>query len=371
MCEIGILRDDGVASSWAGRIRLNMHRGHKTRNDAAEYQKSCQNASRSFSHTMRTILVARMLQAIHHFAIMQGLFVCCLARSACADYHNKYNANIEKSDAHSGVNAEARMPLAGDLSGFSVDEVVLFIMRGGKSGRLVLKDDAAESSLYFDAGAIVEVIHDRVHGPVALVSALAAFSAGQFTFYEGEQIPAPSMRVDESQLSSLSQQTHIETDTMAPVLPDVDEKLTLMLSFADPLSLTPLQWLLLAQIPQRCTLRHLSEGRDPFAVRKALSPLLLSGLVRRTGQIMSAGIAGVRLSVVKGYTREEEAVELDQEIIAGWRASGVFVGRVLVGGHVFTALARQGLGKSIVMSASACRLCGVRDTQEVDVTPAP
>lgn len=263
------------------------------------------------------------------------------------------------------------MPLAGDLSRFSVDEVISLIMKGDKSGRLVLKDDVAESSLYFDAGAIVEVIHDRVHGPAALASALAAFSAGQFTFYEDEQIPAPSMHVDESQLSSLSQQTHIETDTMAPVLPDVDEKLTLMLSFADPLSLTPLQWLLLAKIPQRCTLRHLSEGRDPFAVKKALSPLLLSGLVLRTGQIMPAGITRVRLAVIKGYTREEEAVELDQEIVAGWRASGVFAGRVLVGGHVFTALARQGLGKSIVMSAPACRLCGVRDTQEVDVTLAP
>ena len=263
------------------------------------------------------------------------------------------------------------MPLAGDLSGFSVDEVVSLIMRGGKSGRLVLKDNAAESSLYFDAGAIVEAIHGRVHGPEALVSALAAFSAGQFMFYEDEQIPAPSMHVDESQLSSVSQQTHIETDTMAPVLPDVDEKLTLMLSFADPLSLTPLQWLLLAQIPQRCTLRHLSEGRDPFAVKKALSSLLLSGLVQRTGQMMPAGTTRVRLAVVKGYTREEEAVELDQEIIAGWRASGVFAGRVLIGGHVFTALARQGLGKSIVMSPPACRLCGVRDSQEVDVTLAP
>lgn len=263
------------------------------------------------------------------------------------------------------------MPLAGDLSGFSVDEVILFIMRGGKLGRLVLKSDAAESSLYFDAGAIVEVIQGRVHGPGALASALTAFSAGQFTFYEDEQIPAPAMHVDESQLSGLARQAHIEMDTMAPVLPDVDEKLTLTLSFGDPPSLTPLQWLLLAQIPQRCTLRHLSEGRDSFAVKKALASLLVGGFVQRTGQIMPAGAAGVRLTVVKGYTREEEAVELDQEIVAGWRASGVFAGRVLVAGHVFAALAKQGLGKSIVMSAPACRLCSVRDAQEVDVTPAP
>ena len=221
---------------------------------------------------MRTILVARMLQTIRRFARMQGLSLSCPARPACADWYTQYNANIQKSDAHSGVNAEARLPLAGDLSGFSVDEVILFIMRGGKSGRLVLKHDAAESSLYFDAGAIVEVIHGRVDGPAALASALAAFSAGQFRFYEGEQIPAPSMHVEEFQLSSLAQQAHIETDTMAPVLPDVDEKLTLMVSFGDPPSLTPLQWLLLAQIPQRCTLRHLNKGRDPFAVKKALSP---------------------------------------------------------------------------------------------------
>lgn len=151
---------------------------------------------------------------------------------------------------------------------------------------------------------------------------------------------------------------------------NVDEKLALMVSFAAPLALTPLQWLLLAQIPQRCTLRHLSEGRDPFAVKKALSPMLLSGLVQRTGQIMSAGIAGVRLNVVRGYTREEEAIELDQAIVAGWREAGVFAGRVLIGGHVFAALAKQGLGKSIVMSAPACRLCGVGDGQEVEVTPA-
>jgi hypothetical protein len=263
------------------------------------------------------------------------------------------------------------MPLAGDLSGFNVDQVVSFIMRGGKSGRLVLKSDAAESSLFFDAGIIVEVIHGRVHGPGALSSALAAFSAGQFAFYEGEQVPASTMHVDERELASLSRQAHVATDTMAPVLPDVDEKLTLTLSFTDPPSLTPLQWLLLAQIPQRCTLRHLSEGRDSFTVKKALASLLVGGFVQRTGQIMSASAAGVRLTVVKGYTREEEAVELDQQIVAGWRASGVFAGRVLVGGHVFAALAKQGLGKSIVMSAPACRLCGVRDTQEVDVTPAP
>ena len=263
------------------------------------------------------------------------------------------------------------MPLAGDLSGFSAVEVVSFIMRGRKTGRLVLKSDAAESSLFFDAGIIVEVIHGRVHGPGALSSALAASSAGQFAFYEGEQIPAPTMHVDERELTSLSQQSHIETDTMAPVLPDIDEKLALTLSFVDPPSLTPLQWLLLAQIPQRCTLRHLSEGRDSFTVKKALAPLVVGGFVQRTGQIMPAGAPGVRLTVVKGYTREEEAVELDQEIVARWRASGVFTGRVLVGGHVFAALAKQGLGKSIVMSAPACRLCGVRDAQEVDVTPAP
>jgi hypothetical protein len=127
---------------------------------------------------MRTILVARMLQTIRRFATMQGLSVCCPARSACGDWYTKYNANIEKSDVHSGVNAEAPMPLAGDLSGFSVDEVISFIMRGGKSGRLVLKSDVAESSLYFDAGAIVEVTHGRVHSLAVLTSALTAFSAG-------------------------------------------------------------------------------------------------------------------------------------------------------------------------------------------------
>jgi hypothetical protein len=263
------------------------------------------------------------------------------------------------------------MPFAGDLSRLSIDEAMLFIMRGGTSGRLVLIQDTVESSLYFDAGAIVEAIHGHAYGMEALADVLAAGSAGQVTFYEGEETPAPSMHVDETQLTRLERQAHVETATTVPILPDVDEKLTLNLSFADPPSLTPLQWLLLAQIPQRHTLRNLCKGRNPLAVVRALSPLLAGGFVQRTGQIMSADAIAVRLSVVKGATRDEEAVELDQEIIAGWRESGTFTGRVLVGEHVFTALARHGLGKSILMSAPACRLCGVRDAQEVDVTPAP
>jgi len=175
--------------------------------------------------------------------------------------------------------------------------------------------------------------------------------------------------VDAKQFAELAVQEKAETDTIAPVLPDLDEKLTTSVSFEEPLSLTPLQWLLLAQIPGRRTLRHLSEGRDLFALKKALAPLLVQGLVRRTGEMVET-TAAERLVVVKGYTREEEAVELDSEIVARWRESGVFSGRVTIEGHVFAALAKQGLGRSVVMSAPACRVCGVHDGQEVSVAPA-
>ena len=203
------------------------------------------------------------------------------------------------------------MPFTGDLSRLSIDEAVLLIMRGGASGRLVLVQGAVGSSLYFQAGAIVEAIHGRAYGVDALADVLAAGSAGQMAFYEGEEIPAPSMHVDETQLTGMQREARVETDTTVPILPDVDEKLTLRLSFADSPSLTPLQWLLLAQIPQRHTLRNLCKGRNPLAVENALSPLLAGGLVQRTGQIMSADATAVRLSVVKGSTRDDEAVELD------------------------------------------------------------
>jgi len=262
------------------------------------------------------------------------------------------------------------MPLAGDLAGFSVGEVILFIMRGAKTGHLFLKQDTAESSIFFESGIIVDATHGHVYGTEALTSALATFSSGQFEFHEGEHAVAPGMRVDMEEFSRLAVQEKMETDTIAPVLPDLDEKLTTSVSFAEPLLLTPLQWLLLAQIPRQRTLRHLGEGHDLFAVKKALAPLLVKGLVQRTGETVAPTAAAERLVVVKGYTREEEAVELDSEIVAGWRESGALSGRVMVKGHVFTALAKQGLGRKIVMSAPACRLCGVRDAQEVSVTPA-
>jgi hypothetical protein len=267
-------------------------------------------------------------------------------------------------------NTEARMPLAGDLDGFSIGEVILFIMRGAKTGRLVLRRDTTESSIFFEGGVITSVAHSHARGAGALSSALAAFSSGQFEFHEGEHAALLDMHVDVDEFTSLAVQEKAEADTIDPVLPELDEKLTATVSFETPLSLTPLQWTLLAQMSHRRTLRHLSEGRDLLAVKKALAPLLVNGLVHRTGEMASADVAVQRLVIVKGYTREEEAVEVDTEIIAGWRDAGVFAGKVTIGGHVFVALPKQGLGRSIVMSAPACRLCGVRDGQEIEVAPA-
>lgn len=262
------------------------------------------------------------------------------------------------------------MPLAGDLSGFGIDEVIVLLMNSGKSGRLLLARDGDESVLFFDRGALVEAFHGPVHGLNALKEALVVYSAGRFAFEEGEQAPELAMHIEAAQLPELAREARAEAGALAPALPDADEKLTLALSFAEQPSLTPLQWVLLAQLSRRCTLRRLSQGRDPSAVKKALAYLLQRGMIVRTGQILAPGTAGVRLVVVKGYTREEEVVELDQEILSKWRDSGSFTGMVSVGGRLFSVLAGQGLGQSIVMSAAACRLCGVRDAQEVDVVPA-
>lgn len=263
------------------------------------------------------------------------------------------------------------MPLAGDLAGFNAGEVILFIMRGAKTGRLVLRQETAESSIFFDKGIIIEVNHAGAHGPDALVSALAVYAVGQFEFHEGEQAHAPDLRVDTEAFAGLQAREKTEEGTMTPVLPELDEKLTTSVSFDEPLSLTPLQWVLLACIPRQRTLRHLGEGRDLYAVKKALAPLLVKGLVQRTGEMVAPVATAERLVVVKGYTREEEAVELDSSIVARWRELGVFSGKVTIEGHIFVGLAKEGLGRSIVMSAPACRLCGVRDAQEVAVTPAP
>src|SRR5450759_1146732 len=92
--EAGTFRDDDVVSNQAGRIRLNMPHGHKAHEGEAEYQKSCQNASLSFSHAMCTILVARMVQAIRCFATMHGLSLCCPARSAWTDWYTELFSTI-------------------------------------------------------------------------------------------------------------------------------------------------------------------------------------------------------------------------------------------------------------------------------------
>jgi hypothetical protein len=261
------------------------------------------------------------------------------------------------------------MPLAGDLSSFAVDDVITLLMSGRKSGHLSLVRDDDESSLLFEGGTIIDAVHGFTHGPSVLIDILATYSSGHFTFEDSEQVQKPTMHVDEMQLSTMMHEEHSEGETTAPALPNADEKLTVALQPVESLSLTPLEWVLLAEIPRRCTLRHLERDRDPLAVKRALAALLHAGLVVATGQILPSVASGVHLRVVKGYTREEEVVALDQDIVVRWRETGCFTGRVSVAGQVFAAAGRQGLGKNIVISEAACRLCGVRDTQEIDVTP--
>ena len=260
------------------------------------------------------------------------------------------------------------MPLVGDLSSFAVDEVIALLMSGGKSGRLSLVRDGDESSLSFEHGAIVDAVHGSTHGSGALSDILTAYSSGRFVFSDGEHVQEPTMYVDAAQLAAMTVVPATGDRMPASVLLNADEKLTVSLPQTEYPALTPLQWLLLAEIPRRCTLRHLAQDRDAVAVKNALAVLLREGFVTGTGQILSPVAAGVRLTVVKGYTREEEVVALDLDIVSRWRTAGCFTGKVSVAGQVFAAAGRQGLGRSIVISEAACRLCGVRDAQEVDVT---
>jgi len=261
------------------------------------------------------------------------------------------------------------MPLVGDLSSFAVDEVIALLVSGGKSGRLSLVRDGDEGSLSFKQGAIVDAVHGSVRGSAALSDILTAYSSGHFAFSDGEHVDDSTMYVDAAQLSTMTVVRATGDRMPASALLDADEKLTVSLPSTGYPALTPLQWLLLAEIPRRCTLRHLAQDRDALAVKNALVALLHEGFVTGTGQILPPVATGVRLTVVKGYTREEEVVALDLDIVSGWRTAGCFSGKVSVAGQVFAAAGRQGLGESVVMSEAACRLCGVRDAQEVDVAP--
>ena len=263
------------------------------------------------------------------------------------------------------------MPLTGDLSGFSLDEVLSFIMQGGKSGRLVLTDGSSDSIVYFDQGAIVEAASGILQGSAALASVLRAGSSGTFVFHEENSSVMPSMHVDAAHLPELAQQARSAPPSAVPVLPGLDEKLDIQVSFEDPPALPPFEWLLLAEIPRKSTLRHLSQGRTSEVVQRAVMDLVQRGLVRGTGENVAAGAGSVRLLVVRGYTREEEAVEVDQALVTQWRNAGVFNGRVSLRGQVLAVVARESMAGRIVLSAPACRSCGVRDGEEVEVTPAP
>lgn len=260
------------------------------------------------------------------------------------------------------------MPLAGDLSSFAIDEVIALLMSGCKSGVLSLVIDGDEGFVAFERGVIIDAVHGTIRGSAALADILVAYTSGRFSFRDQEQMPQRTMCVDVRQWAALTPR-HEVGDSSPSALPDPDERLAVTLPSGEYPALTPLQWVILAEIPRRCTLRHLMQDRDPAAVERALAMLLHDGLVGGTGQILPPVATGIRLTVVRGYTREEEVVALDLDIVAGWRAAGCFAGRVVVAGQTFAAAGRQGLGRSVVMSEAACRSCGVRDAQEVEVAP--
>lgn len=260
------------------------------------------------------------------------------------------------------------MPLAGDLSSFAIDEVIALLMSGCKSGVLSLVVDGDEGFVSFERGVIIDAAHGSMRGSAALADMLAAYTSGRFSFRDQEQVSQRTMSVDARQWTALMPRNR-GSDSSLSAMPDPDERLAVTLPSGEYPALTPLQWIILAEIPRRCTLRHLIQDRDPAAVERALAMLLHDGLIGETGQILPPVATGIRLTVVKGYTREEEVVALDLDIVAGWRAAGCFGGRVVVAGQTFAAAGRQGLGRNVVMSEAACRSCGVRDAQEVEVAP--
>lgn len=260
------------------------------------------------------------------------------------------------------------MPLSGDLAGFGIEEVVGLLIAGHKSGRLILICDAVQSHVSFDDGNIIDAVHEATHGMAALRSVLETCRSGRFEFHDDEH-DQESMRAGAADVAALLEQIRADAATVTPALPYEDEKLAVNLPSGRYPALAPLQWVILAELPRRCTLRHLKRNRDAAAVKRALVGLIRDGYVMRTGQVVPPSAGKVRLAVVKGDTREQEIVALDAEVVGQWRDAGLFTGNVSIAGHVFAATGRKGLGKTIILSAGACRLCGARDGQDVDVEP--
>ena len=261
------------------------------------------------------------------------------------------------------------MPLAGDLTGFSLEEIVALLANGGKSGCLVLTHNSAESLLSFDAGMIVDAVQGPLRGMDALSGILAFPSSGQFMFREQPWKGPPSLHINAAEFAALAEQTQNETKELQPVLPQEDERLTIAVPFDRSPALTPLQWQLLAEIPSRCTLRHLLEGRDRLVIERSLVPLLRAGFVLRSGEMVLSRLESCRMVVIWGDAGEENMVKIDQHIIAAWRNTGRFSGKVSVAGKLFEVSPQEGLNNSIVISANVCRSQGIRNAQEVKVMP--
>lgn len=261
------------------------------------------------------------------------------------------------------------MSLAGELSGFGIEEIVTLITSGRKSGSLTLTFPSSQASLAFDAGILVEAMHGPQRGTAALSAILSLPAAGQFVFREQAWEGKGSLRMSGAEFAALAAQMHGEESMLQPLIPPEDEQLAIAVSFEQAPQLTPLQWRLLAAIPSRQTLRNLLEGQDRLRVEHALAPLLQAGLVRRSGQKAPSTLTGRRFKVVWGERGNDDSVEVDRHVVASWRGTGTFSGKVAVAGQPFLVLPRDGLEDAIVISADVCRSMGIRNTQEITVTP--
>lgn len=284
------------------------------------------------------------------------------------------------------------MALEGDLKDFSILDLINLVVMSKKKGALIFRPKAGDEwRIYFDEGKVKHVIHDDKEGEKVL-ERLVTLKEGPFLFDTSKTTEQTSIfRSHEDLIYHLS--TLLKTwEEIKGILPPPDVKLEVDTSFEEiVLSNAELRMLLL--VHSKGYLREIMGKEQDVGIKElqTLPNLIRAGLVKvstttasTNQQTVAPQVSEVKkevetpkpkednfikLTAVKSFSIGPEVVQIDNNALNTWAEKKLFTGKVIIKNSTFIVEPKPKLGKAIIISEKTMKSLGLKDGEEVEVSP--
>jgi DNA-binding Lrp family transcriptional regulator len=220
------------------------------------------------------------------------------------------------------------MALAGDLSEFPLTDIIQLLDLSKKTGAVCLQGrrgaQQLEGWLYFRDGRIVGATCGSLP-PLEAAYTFFTFSAGPFQFYEGAQLPAPTITASNEMIimeGVMRQDAWSEVQEQLPPLTMIPRLVPNPAASGSEISLEADEWRVLTMVNGKNTVGHIAQrsGLGELRTCEIIARLLGNGLIeRRTVSLSESLFPEMERIVMGGLGSSARALLYDSYTRAGVR----------------------------------------------------